>query len=369
LRSADGTLRSPRLDDCFAAGPDVLADATLLAPHVRGTTVLVTGAGGAIGGALAERLLDVGPARLVLLGHGEHAIWDVTERLAGAAHAAGATLVPMIADVRDGRRMQAVFAAERPSLVLHAAAHKHVPLMERHVGEAIRNNVEGTVAVLDAAESAHVARVVVISTDKAVAPVSVLGATKLLAERLVCEAGRRLGRPWCTVRFGNVLGTRGSVVPLFERQIAAGGPVEVTSPAMRRYFVTMPDAVERLLHAAAVAVPGERFTLEMSAPIAIADLAALCIRLAGKVPGVDVPIRFGAPRPGEKTFEVLCAPDETLGEVRAPGVRAVITPIEDGVRPVVDSLVEAARALGDEGALRDRLFAAAASSSPLSSPA
>jgi FlaA1/EpsC-like NDP-sugar epimerase len=216
----------------------------------------------------------------------------------------------VIADIRDQERTAWIFRTWRPGIVFHAAAHKHVPLMECNAIEAVTNNILGTRNVVRAAEGANVERLVMISTDKAVQPVSVMGVSKLIAEMVVQETARRIARPYVAVRFGNVLGSRGSVIPLFKEQIKAGGPVTVTHPEMTRYFMTIPEAVLLVLQAGALGVGGEVFVLDMGQPIKVLDLAKDLIELSGLKPYDDIEIVFTGIRPGEKLHEMLFYPDE-----------------------------------------------------------
>ena len=273
------------------------------AAYLRDKVVLVTGAGGSIGSELCRQVAHRQPKRLVLLGHGEYSIYLIHEEL--RSQFPKLELVPVIADVRDKARLQRVFRAHCPEAVFHAAAHKHVPLMEQNLDEAVTNNVLGTRNVLEVAEGLGVERFVLISSDKAVNPVNVMGATKRIAELMAQDASRQAGRNFVAVRFGNVLGSRGSVVPLFKQQIQAGGPVTVTHPDMERYFMTIPEAVYLVLQAAALGQGGELFVLDMGEPVKIADLARDLITLSGLQPSRDIEIKFVGIRPGEKLRERL----------------------------------------------------------------
>jgi FlaA1/EpsC-like NDP-sugar epimerase len=275
---------------------------------VHGATVLVTGAGGSIGSEICRQVAKFGARELILVGHGENSLFDIQNELRDTRPLV--ELVPVVADIRDAARISRVFDTYRPAVVFHAAAHKHVPLMELNPEEAVTNNVVGTRNVLAAAEATAVSRFVFISTDKAVNPVNVMGATKLLAETLVHESAVRTGRPYVSVRFGNVLASRGSVVPLFKAQIGKGGPVTVTHPEMCRYFMTIPEAVQLVLQAAALGTGGETFLLDMGEPVKIVDLAKDMIQLSGLEVGADIDIVFTGLRPGEKIFEELYSSSE-----------------------------------------------------------
>jgi FlaA1/EpsC-like NDP-sugar epimerase len=275
---------------------------------LAGKTVLVTGAGGSIGSELCRQIARSGPAQLLLLGHGENSIYHIHQEL--VAREPAIDLVPLIADTRDAGRLATIFDRFRPDVVVHAAAHKHVPLMQWNPEEAVSNNVEGTKVLVETCERSNVQTFVMISTDKAVNPTSVMGATKRIAEHIVQAAAARTGRRYVAVRFGNVLGSRGSVVPLFQRQIEAGGPVTVTHPDVRRYFMTIPEAVQLVLQSAALGRGGEVFVLDMGEPVRIVDLARDMIRLAGLEVGEDIEIAFTGLRPGEKLYEELFFDDE-----------------------------------------------------------
>jgi FlaA1/EpsC-like NDP-sugar epimerase len=270
---------------------------------LTGRRVLVTGAGGSIGLELCRQVARWRPGQLALLGHGENSIFDALLEL--REDYPNLSLVPIIADIRDVDRIGDVFDSFRPHVVFHAAAHKHVPLMEVNIEEAVTNNVLGTKSVVEACLACGTERLVLISTDKAVEPKSVMGATKRVAEMIVRDAAGRSGRPFVAVRFGNVLGSRGSIVPLFKRQIARGGPVTVTHPEMKRYFMTIPEAVHLVLQAAGMGQGGELFVLRMGEQVRILNLAEDLIRLSGLEPGKDVKIVFTGIRPGEKLSETL----------------------------------------------------------------
>jgi FlaA1/EpsC-like NDP-sugar epimerase len=276
---------------------------------IEGRRVLVTGAGGSIASELCRQVARWSPAELVLVGHGENSIFEIMVELEQAFP--NLSLYPVIADVRDRNRLAHIFDRFKPEVVFHAAAHKHVPLMEKNVEEAITNNALGTRNVVDVARESGTQRLVMISSDKAVRPTSVMGATKRLAELIVLNAGKTHNLHYCVVRFGNVLGSRGSVVPIFKRQIEAGGPVTVTHPEMERFFMTIPEAVHLVLQAFAMGEGGEVYLLNMGQPVKILDLANDLIRLSGLEPGQDIEIVFTGMRPGEKMSEELW--DEGVG--------------------------------------------------------
>jgi FlaA1/EpsC-like NDP-sugar epimerase len=281
----------------------VETDLAAVAELATSETVLITGAGGSIGSELCRQLARLAPARLVLLGHGENSIFDIFQEL--TLSFPDVEFMPVIADIRDRNRIFHIFQQHRPHAVFHAAAHKHVPLMEDNVLEAITNNVAGTRNVVDAAIETNVQHFVLVSTDKAVRPTSVMGATKRIAEQLVQHAATKHHRNFVSVRFGNVLGSRGSVVPTFLRQIRAGGPVTVTHPEMRRYFMTIPEAVQLVLQAGALGRGGEVFVLDMGEQIRVVDIATDLIRLSGLEVGADIEIKFTGVRPGEKLYEEM----------------------------------------------------------------
>jgi FlaA1/EpsC-like NDP-sugar epimerase len=282
--------------------------------------VLVTGAGGSIGSELCRQIAMANPARLVLVGHGENSIFAVQSQLQEQfpslrIHAA-------IADIRNPARLAGCVRDARPHVVFHAAAHKHVPLMEDNPEEAITNNVIGTSNVVDACIDAAVQRLVMISTDKAVSPASMMGASKRMAEMVVQEGARRSGRAYSVVRFGNVLGSRGSVVPIFKRQIELGGPITITHPDVKRFFMTIPEAVHLVLQAGGLSSGGELFVLDMGEPVPIVQLAEDLIRLSG-LTTAEIPIVFTGLRPGEKLEEALWEADAIVEPTAHPEVLRV----------------------------------------------
>lgn len=325
--------------------------------YLHGKTVLVTGAGGSIGSELCRQLARSHVATLVLLGHGENSIFDATNQL--RATFPQLSLHPVIADIRDPVRTDAVLRQWRPQVVFHAAAHKHVPLMEEHPEEAITNNVIGTWVIVNASLRYGVERFVLISTDKAVAPSSIMGASKRVAERIVRHAALEHQKPFVAVRFGNVLGSRGSVVPFFKGQIARGGPVTVTHPDMRRFFMTIPEAVYLVLKAGGLAKPGDLFVLNMGEPVRIVDLAEDLMRLTGIPPG-EVPIEFSGLRPGEKLEEQLWEPGSQVMAVDdASEVFRVVEPNAAIDTVALDDLVSAlagAAAAGNRQRIVDGLI-------------
>jgi len=301
-------VREVQVEDVLGRDP-VRVDIDRVGAYLAGRTVLVTGAGGSIGSELSRQIARVRPKRLVLVDHAEDNLFEIRRQLEDERHFGASAAV--LADCKDATRMRELFDEERPSVVFHAAAYKHVPLMEENPVEAVRNNAVATRIVAAAAGEAGVERFVLVSTDKAVAPATVMGASKALAEWAVEAAQNRYhGTRYASVRFGNVLGSSGSVVPIFRRQIAAGGPVTVTDENMSRYFMTIPEAVQLIIRSGELATGGEVFVLEMGDPVKIVDLARHMIRLSGKEPGVDIAIEIVGCRPGEKIHEELFEPGE-----------------------------------------------------------
>jgi FlaA1/EpsC-like NDP-sugar epimerase len=324
------------------------------ASFVRDRVVLITGAGGSIGYELARQIANASPAKLVLLGHGENSVFDAEAKLRMAFPQV--SIATVIADIRDERRMQTVFDRIRPEIVFHAAAHKHVPLMEDHPEEAVTNNIIGTRNVVRQALRVKTERFVLISTDKAVSPVSIMGATKRVAEAVVRMAARESGRAFVAVRFGNVLGSRGSVVHTFKSQIERGGPVTVTHPEMTRFFMTIPEAVHLVLQASGVSKGGELFVLDMGEPVKIVDLARDLIKLSG-LSEDDVPIVFTGMRPGEKLHERLFDQEATTLPTSHPEVLQVVETVSeraDQLDHTIDLLNEAA-CLGDRARIAELL--------------
>lgn len=309
-------LRNVQIEDLLRREP-VQTDIEAVQRLIAGKRVLVTGGGGSIGSELCRQILHFGPSDLLVLGHGENSIFEVcaqlNQQLSGLSRASqGVPRVhPVIADIRFPDRIRAVFEQHQPEIVFHAAAHKHVPLMEINPTEAIGNNILGTRNLLDAAVLTGVEHFVMISTDKAVRPKSIMGASKRVAELLVHQTAWEIGKPYVAVRFGNVLGSRGSVLQTFKQQIAAGGPVTITHPEMKRYFMTIPEAVQLVLQAAVLGQGGEVFMLDMGEPVKIVDLAQDLIELSGLEVGYDIEIAFTGIRPGEKLHEELFIPGET----------------------------------------------------------
>ncbi len=310
-------LREVDITDLLRREPIRINDASIGAT-IAGKTVLVTGAGGSIGRELSRQIARWNPAKLILLGHGENSIFEALLEL--NADYPSLELIPVIADIRDAVRLDAVFSQHQPQVVFHTAAHKHVPLMEANPAEAVTNNILGTKNLVETADRQRVERFVLISTDKAVAPSNVYGATKRIAEMIVLDAALRTGKLFTVVRFGNVLGSRGSIIPKFKHQIAAGGPLTITHPDMERFFMTIPEAVYLVLQASAFGQGGELFVLNMGTQVRIVDLAEDLIRLSGLEPGRDVEIVFTGIRPGEKLSEVLWEPGTPLEKTAHPDI-------------------------------------------------
>ena len=276
--------------------------------HISGKSILITGSGGSIGSQIAREVIRFNPKKLYLLGRGEHSVYLIDNEL--SLEFPDVLKEVIIADIQDRAKIADVFSKHQIDIVFHAAAYKHVPLMEAHAGEAVKNNVLGTKNVADAAQAHNVSTFVMISTDKAVNPTSVMGATKRVAEMYIQSMAAGSHTRFVAVRFGNVLGSRGSVIPLFRKQIESGGPLTVTHPEITRYFMTIPEAAKLVVQASVMAKGGEIFILDMGNPVKIADLAKDLIRLSGFSPDVDIKIRYTGLRPGEKLYEELLTAEE-----------------------------------------------------------
>ncbi|HEX2072013.1 MAG TPA: nucleoside-diphosphate sugar epimerase/dehydratase [Thermoleophilaceae bacterium] len=317
-------VRDVQVEDVLGREP-VRVEVDRVGAYLTGQVVLVTGAGGSIGSELCRQIARVKPKRLVLVDHGENNLFEIRRELEDDRHFGN--LVAVLADCKDATRMGELFAAECPSVVFHAAAYKHVPLMEENPVEAVRNNAVATRIVAAAAGECGSERFILVSTDKAVAPATVMGASKALAEWAIEAAQNRYhGTRYAAVRFGNVLGSSGSVVPIFRRQIAAGGPVTVTDESMTRYFMTIPEAVQLIIRSGDLATGSQVFVLEMGDPVKIVDLARNMIRLSGKEPDVDIAIEIVGRRPGEKIHEELFDTGERPQPTPAEKIVAAVRP-------------------------------------------
>lgn len=320
-------LREVQVEDVLGREP-VRLDLPSIASYIGGETVLVTGAGGSIGSELCRQIASLQPERVILVDHAENNLFEIDRELVEERRFAA--VVPVLADVKNRAKLQGIFADYRPAVVFHAAAYKHVPLIEANPLEAVRNNVVATKRMVEVTEAHGVKAFVLVSTDKAVDARNVLGQSKALCEWLVSAAADGNGTTrFLSVRFGNVLASSGSVIPLFRRQIARGGPVTVTHPEMARYFMTIPEAAQLIIQAGAIGSGGDVFVLDMGAPMKIVDLAHNMIRLSGLEPETDVAIEFIGPRPGEKLEENLWGDGETPAPTTHPKIfRCVAAPVE-----------------------------------------
>ena len=340
-RKSVNALRAVKIEDLLRR-ESITTDLDQVASLVTDRTVLVTGAGGSIGSELVRQVSTLKPERVVVLGRGENSIFELMQECIRTFPDCEYT--PVIADVRDAQRMQRVMRSHRPFSVFHAAAHKHVPLMEQNVAEAVLNNVLGTRNVVTLAAEVDAEHFVLVSTDKAVRPTSVMGATKRIAELVVHDVAAHQLSGYVSVRFGNVLGSRGSVVPTFIKQISMGGPVTITHPDMTRYFMTIPEAVQLVLQAAAMGEQGEVFVLDMGQPVRVVDLAADLIRLSGLEVDRDIDIRFTGLRPGEKLYEELFFSSDTATATSHPKILRAREVDMASTSAAVDALIEAAAA-------------------------
>ncbi len=304
-------LRDVEVEDLLGREP-IEVDLDSILGYVKGKKVLVTGGGGSIGSELCRQIASHKPAQLIILDIYENSVYDVQQEL--ITKYPELSLVVLIASVRNTNRMNWIFENYKPDIVYHAAAHKHVPLMEASPNEAVKNNVFGTWKTAQAAAMNGVRRFVMISTDKAVNPTNIMGASKRICEMIIQTFNKHYDTEFVAVRFGNVLGSNGSVIPLFKKQIMAGGPVTVTHPDIIRYFMTIPEAVSLVLQAGAYAKGGEIFVLDMGKPVKILDLAKNLIRLSGYRVGEDIKIEFTGLRPGEKLYEELLMAEEGMTE-------------------------------------------------------
>jgi FlaA1/EpsC-like NDP-sugar epimerase len=320
------TVRAVAIEDLLGREA-VHLETDAISSALRGRRVVVTGAGGSIGSELCRQICTFRPARLILVEQAENSLFHIHRELVAAYPEV--EVVPCIADICDAPRVETIFQRERPSVLFHAAAHKHVPMMELNPGEAVKNNVFGTKNLADLAARHGIEKFVMISTDKAVNPTSVMGATKRVAELYVQALSQRSATQFITVRFGNVLGSAGSVVPLFQEMIARGGPVKVTHPDMTRYFMTIPEAAQLVVQAGTIGRGGEIFVLDMGQPVKIVDLARDLIKLSGR--DGEIEIQFSGLRPGEKLFEEIALDDEHVDKTRHPKIfvgRLQSTPLE-----------------------------------------
>ena len=306
-------IREVSIDDLLGRD-SVRLDIEVIAEYLTGEVVLITGAGGSIGSELCRQVSAFRPRKLLLLGHGENSIYNIEQEL--RKNFPNLNPIPIIADIQDKQRLREVFEIFHPSIIFHAAAHKHVPLMEFNPIEAVKNNLLGTKNVADCARIYGASRFVMISTDKAVNPTSIMGTTKRAAEMYIQGLSKNSQTKFTAVRFGNVLGSRGSVIPLFKSQIREGGPVTVTHPEMTRFFMTIPEASQLVIQAGAFARGGEVFILDMGEPIKITDLANDLIRLSGLEPERDIKIMYTGIRPGEKLYEEILTNEEGISTTK-----------------------------------------------------
>jgi len=329
-------------------------DLDLIEAFARDKVILVTGAGGSIGSEMCRQLCNFNPRLLLLLEQAENPLFYIERELRRKFPLLD--VKTLICNITDKVRVVKVFEKYKPQVVIHAAAHKHVPLMEINACEAIKNNVAGTQIVADAADSCGATNFVMISTDKAVNPTSIMGSSKRIAEMYIQDLSRTSETQFVTVRFGNVLGSDGSVVPIFKKQIAEGGPVTITHPEMKRYFMTIPEASQLVLQAATMGKGGEIFVLDMGEPVKIVDLARELITLSGFKPGEDIEMSFTGPRAGEKLFEELSIEGEDMQHTRHPkiGIWKNIPMDRDKLRAGIDELATIARA-GTHSGIVDKI--------------
>ncbi|OKH38066.1 capsule biosynthesis protein CapD [[Phormidium ambiguum] IAM M-71] len=352
-RTNAGNIREVQIEDLLRREP-IQTDIEKVSQLLQGKKVLVTGAGGSIGSELCRQIFKCNPAQIIILGHGENSVFTIEQELQSIIKSLKnkgeepknlPQITALIADLRMLPRLKYVFETFHPEVVFHAAAHKHVPMMELNPPEAITNNVWGTKNLLDLVLHYDVQNFVMISTDKAVNPTNIMGASKRVAEMLVLRAAQKSGKPFVVVRFGNVLGSRGSVVPTFKNQIIKGGPITITHPEICRYFMTIPEAVQLVLQASVLGRGGEVFMLDMGKPVKIVDLAKDLIRLSGLEVGKDIDITFTGLRPGEKLYEELFIQGEQYNRTRHEKILTAENAsriVPDSIDTKVDSLCQAA---------------------------
>ncbi|MFC2175106.1 polysaccharide biosynthesis protein [archaeon] len=345
-------MRPVKVEDLLNREP-VKLDAKGLSKEVKGKTILVTGAGGSIGSEICQQLCEFKPKKLLLLGHGENSIYETDNEL--RLKFPGIDVVPVIADVVDEKKIGRVFETYKPDIVFHAAAHKHVPLMEMYPEEAVKNNVLGTHALANAAKAHGCSLFVFISSDKAVNPTSVMGATKRVGEMIAQSMANGTTR-FIAVRFGNVLGSRGSVIPLFRKQIESGGPVTVTDKRMVRYFMTIPEAAQLVLQTTLVGKSGDVMVLDMGEQVNIAELAKQMILLSGFEPGKEIEIKYTGMRPGEKLYEEIMTAAEGIKSTSHDQIFTASLPkVEQAELNASISRLEKSAADGDTKAITEEL--------------
>jgi len=348
------SIREVSIEDLLRRDP-IRTNISKVSEFISGKKVLITGAGGSIGSEICRQIMQFSPAEIAILGHGENTVFEIQQELLKMIrlyHKNGDNgrytpeLKTFIADIRSESRLKLIFDNFKPDIIFHAAAHKHVPIMEDNIAEAISNNIFGTRNLLFLASRYNVEHFVNISTDKAVNPTSIMGVSKRIAEILVMQTAKRTGKKYVCVRFGNVLGSNGSVIPTFKRQILQGGPITVTHPDVKRYFMTIPEAVQLVLQASVIGNGGEIFVLDMGQPLKIEDLAKDLIRLSGLEYGKDVRIEYTGLRPGEKLFEELFISGEEYAPTEHDKILIACNAsqiIPEGLDDYIESLFIAAR--------------------------
>lgn len=344
-------IRDIRIEDLLGR-EEIMLDTESISNYLYGETILVTGGGGSIGSELCRQISRFQPKKLIILDNYENTAYSLQLELTGQYPSMDMEIV--IASIQDLPRLQDVFRIYRPSVVFHAAAHKHVPLMEVNPQEAIKNNILGTLKTVQCAHEYDVRRFVLISTDKAVNPTNIMGATKRVAEMIIQAMDQISHTEFVAVRFGNVLDSNGSVIPIFRQQIARGGPVTVTHPDINRYFMTIPEAARLVIQAGAIAEGGEIFVLDMGDPVRIDDLARNMIRLSGLIPDVDIRVIYTGLRPGEKLFEELLLSEEGIRSSRHQNIY-IASPLDVSFQDILRRIDELERNIGDHKRIREGL--------------